>query len=110
MTIEHVDKVTATGKGEWTIELYDVRGICNISITTDTQWRPKQSKIALYQGSPPSDPADYHSFNWWALGTGSPWDTGQNWGPGWSAALIAQDTYTSETGSWHYVAQTAVTS
>jgi len=102
------DAVSSTEGGEWTIELYDLRGECIVNVETMIQWRPKQSKIALYKGSPPSDPNKSDANIWWVYGD-SDWNTGKPWGPGWSAALIAMDGSASTGGSYHYIAKTEVT-
>lgn len=110
MATTEAQSASATATDKWTIKLYDVRGNCNVDIDTSTAWRPKQSRIALYEGNPPSDPTKWKTYSWWYPGQANPWNTGEPWGPGWSAALIAMDGNSSEGGSYHYVVKTAQTS
>ena len=100
------DPVSASESWEWKIELYNLRGQTYVEIKTECKWRPKQARLALYEGDPPKDPRQWKMDTWWAPGQAKPWNTGQPWGPGWSAALLAMDGDSSEGGTYHYVVKT----
>ena len=94
----------------WTVTISNVRGNVQVSAYSNAKWRPKQAKLALYKGSPPSDPSKYDADRWWAPpNNDAPWDTGKTYGPGWSAALIAKDDNSESGGAYFYVCRTDVT-
>jgi hypothetical protein len=100
----------ADGNWYWKLNLTNLRGNVRIQVDTNCPWRPKEAKIALYEGNPPSNPTSYVWSKWFAPPDG-PYDvdTGKAWGPGWSAAMIAMDDNSSDEGNYHYVVTTPVT-
>ena len=103
------NSVSATVKDEWTIKLYDLRGQCCVDIETKVPWQPSCAQIGLYEGDPPCDPTKYKTYTPWAPGNKT-WETGKDWGNGWSAALIAQQGNDNPPAlGYHYVVKTTQT-
>jgi hypothetical protein len=101
-----VAPVSGSGTYTWTINLYEYQGKCYIAWKTTAPFRAQQGKVALYSGPPPSDPTRYVTFQW--DDQPSPYNTGQPWGAGWSAAWIGQQG-TSAGYAYTYVCTTPVT-
>lgn len=103
--------VYGSGTYTWNIELFELRGTCWLQWSTNAPFRPQQSKVGLYKAGPdagspfPTDPTQATLLVW--ATEKFPWDTGQLWGKGWCAALIAQVSLLD--GRYTYVAQTSVT-
>src|SRR5262245_2608559 len=101
-----VSPVQQTGTFSWTVDLYELRGNCYLKWSTNAPFRAQQARICLYAGSFPSDPTKAVAWTWVDPGDPNPYDTGQPWGSGWCAALIAE---APPNGPYVYFVQTALT-
>jgi hypothetical protein len=114
-TYDDASAATPTVSGSqtytWTIELFQRRGTCWLQWSTTAPFRAAQSKAGLYKAGPdagspfPTDPTQATALAW--ATDQQPWDTGQLWGSGWCAALIAEVSLPG--GPYAYIAQTPVT-
>jgi hypothetical protein len=88
--VEAVEVAPVQGSGTftWSIQLFEQRGTCWISWSTNAPFRASGGKVCLYPGSFPPDPQNATTWQW--DDQPSPFDTKQPWGAGWCAARIAQ--------------------
>jgi hypothetical protein len=100
-----VAPVTVSSTFQWTLKLFEQRGTCWLSWSTNAPFRAQQGRVALYSGTFPSDPTKATAWTW--DNDPNPFDTGKPWGAGWCAAYIAE---ASPNGPYVYLAKTAVTS
>ena len=87
--------------GMFTISLFEKYGTCHIEMISSSLWRPQQSQLILCKGIAVANNPDVSK--WWQptkcsnpastdlIMGNSVWDTGQPWGVGYSAAMIAQN-------------------
>lgn len=107
--LDGVPNVSRTESYEFEINLFEQRGKCCVSYNYTCGFRPQASQVALYEGDP-ANPTQHVAWMWadcvGHLQPGQVWNTGQDWGSGWSAALIAQN---CDGRTWVFVAKTPVT-
>lgn len=109
----YVTKSTETS-WSWVIGCGEIHGKVKIILKTSCPWRPKESKLILYKGAQPKDPNDRNVWKqWWAPENRNnmqvEYETNQDWGSDWSAALIAKNGNNAAAGDYCYVVKSEVT-
>lgn len=97
--------VSGTANYNFSVVLHERQGRAIITWSSNCPARLLDSWVALYKNAYQNDPNAGHVAWTWAEANGS-YETGQPWGSGWGAALVAR---THVNGPWVFIARTPFT-
>ncbi len=90
----------------YSVSLSNVRGKVHASYSNANPFKLDSEAVWLYKEAPPAKPNEGSVWGVWVNGSAYTYDTGQLWGPGWSAGLAAK---TYPNSAFEYLATTPVT-